>query len=99
MRSRSKAVAKAETPVEEPSGSFLLVKPARRHQRCEKPSFTPWTPDEDKFGRGTIWQCAECQRVYLVTGEDPVGGGFWTEISARRAKRLLKKFDKHKLIP
>lgn len=99
MRSRSKTVAKVEAPAEKASGSFLLVKPYREHQLCDKPYFTPWSAPEDKFGPGSIWQCGECQNIYLVTGDDPVAGGFWTQISARKAKRLLKKSGKYKLIP
>ena len=96
MGSRSTAVAEAEAPAP-PAGSFLLVKPYREHQLCDRPDFTPWSDPEDKFGPGSIWQCGECQRVYLVTGDDPVVGGFWTEISLRKARRLLKRQD-HKLL-
>lgn len=90
MRSRSTAVAGAEEPAT-PSGTLLLMKPEKKHQLCDKPDFTPWSDEKDKFGPGTIWQCGECQAIYLATGNDPVVSGFWTRISARKARRLLKR--------
>lgn len=67
--------------------SWVLDKKAHY---CDKP--TLWWARANSKDKGSIWQCESCQKYYELSYY--YGEWYWKNISARKAKRKMKKWNR-----
>lgn len=66
-----------------------LVKQSEKHERCTTPSNYAQQP-------GDVWRCGECSKIYVyrVKVEPFKTLRYWKQISERKARRLVKRYQK-----